>query len=93
MSPHGILVHRDYDAGLVKVKVLKVKFANLGENQAHVNYGWNVNNGRYSRVKDGTPVWDNSNWLKDVSNPFEVTKSLDIEFENLSQSHESKLQF
>ena len=29
MSPHGILVHRDYEEGTVKVKVLKVKFSNL----------------------------------------------------------------
>ena len=81
MSPHGILVHRDYDQGLVKVKALKV------------NYGWNVNNGRYTKIKEGNPTWDNSNWLDSKNNPFEITKSLDIEFEKLSQSSEEKLQF
>lgn len=93
MSPHGILVHRDYDQGLVKVKVLKVKFSNLGENQAHVNYGWNVNNGRYTKIKEGNPTWDNTNWLDSKNNPFEITKSLDLEFEKFSQSSETKLQF
>ena len=33
-SYHGLLVHRDYEAKTVKVKVLKVKFQNLGENGA-----------------------------------------------------------
>ena len=82
MSPHGILVHRDYDTGTVMVKVLKVKFANLGENQAHTTYCWNVNNGRYTKIKDGMPQWDNKCWI-DKDNQFETTKMLDIEFENL----------
>ena len=33
-SYHGLLVHRDYEAKTTKVKVLKVKFQNLGENGA-----------------------------------------------------------
>ena len=33
-SYHGLLVHRDYEAKNTKVKVLKVKFQNLGENGA-----------------------------------------------------------
>ena len=33
-SYHGLLVHRDYEKKTTKVKVLKVKFQNLGENQA-----------------------------------------------------------
>lgn len=83
MSPHGILVHRDYENATVKVKVLKVKFANLGENQAHVDYCWNVNNGRYSELKNGSPIWDNTNWISNKNNPYEVTKSLDLEFEKI----------
>lgn len=83
MSPHGLLVHRDYETSTVKIKVLKVKFANLGENQAHVDYCWNVNNGRYTPIKDGSPRWDNTNWIATKQNPFDITKSLDIEFEQL----------
>ena len=46
-SYHGLLVHRDYDAGTVKVKVLKVKFQNLGENGAESNYTWDSSSGNY----------------------------------------------
>ena len=83
MSPHGILVHRDFEAATVKIKVLKVKFANLGENQAHVDYCWNVNNGRYTDIKNGAPSWDNRNWITERNNPYEITKSLDIEFNEI----------
>lgn len=86
MSPHGILVHRDYEEGTVKVKVLKVKFANLGENQAHVNFYYNVNNGRYTKIDAGQPRWDNDNWLSSKDNPYEQTKILDIEFANLNDA-------
>jgi twinkle protein len=82
MSPHGILVHRDYDVGTVMIKVLKVKFANLGENQAFVTYSWNVNNGRYTRIRDGMPQWDNKCWI-DKENQFETSKMLDIEFQSI----------
>ena len=83
MSPHGLLVHRDYEQGTVKVKVLKVKFSNLGENQADVNYFWNVNNGRYTEIVNGNPKWDNSNWMLPKKNPFERNKKIDIEFNKL----------
>jgi twinkle protein len=83
MSPHGILVHRDYENATVKIKVLKVKFANLGENQAHVDYCWNVNNGRYSEIRNGNPVWDNTNWISTDNNPYETTKHLDLEFKQI----------
>ena len=86
MSPHGLLVHRNYDEGTVKVKVLKVKFNNLGENQAHVDFGWNVNNGRYTRIKAGNPEWDNNNWIVQKANPYEITKSLDIEFKDITNA-------
>ena len=85
MSPHGLLVHRDYDNATVKIKVLKVKFGNLGENQAHADYCWNVNNGRYTSLKHGAPKWDNKNWITSDKNPFDISKTLDIEFENVKQ--------
>ena len=47
MSPHGLLVHRDYDNDVVKIKVLKVKFAHLGKNDKHTFLKWNEDNGRY----------------------------------------------
>ena len=85
MSPHGLLVHRDYDNATVKIKVLKVKFGNLGENQAHADYCWNVNNGRYTSLNHGAPKWDNKNWITSDKNPFDISKTLDIEFENVKQ--------
>ena len=67
----------------MKKALLKVKFGNLGENQAQVFYGWNVNNGRYTTIKEGNPAWDNTNWLVNKRNPFEISKTLDIEFDNI----------
>ena len=46
-SYHGLLVHRDYDAKTVKVKVLKVKFQNLGENNAEAHFNWEPRSGSY----------------------------------------------
>jgi len=71
MSPHGLLVHRDYVNECTKVKILKVKFAHLGENNAQVYMKWNTNNGRYSdflmQSDDFSGVGnlqvDNSNWF------------------------------
>ena len=60
-SYHGLLVHRDYTNNSVKVKVLKVKFQNLGENQAESHFKWNHASGDYipiSEVNSGTMPWD-----------------------------------
>ena len=46
-SYHGLLVHRDFDAKTVKVKVLKVKFQNLGENGAEAHFTWESKSGTY----------------------------------------------
>jgi len=46
-SYHGLLVHRDYNNKTVKVKVLKVKFQNLGENQAEAYFKWDHISGNY----------------------------------------------
>ena len=46
-SYHGLLVHRNYSMGTVKVKVLKVKFQNLGENQAEAFFKWEPTSGNY----------------------------------------------
>ena len=44
-SYHGLLVHRDYEAKTTKVKVLKVKFQNLGENGAESHFTWEPRSG------------------------------------------------
>ena len=56
-SYHGLLVHRNYQQKTVKVKVLKVKFQNLGENQAEAHFRWDFASGDY------IPLVDNSNML------------------------------
>jgi len=44
-SYHGLLVHRDYEQKTTKVKVLKVKFQNLGENQGEAFFTWEHKSG------------------------------------------------
>ena len=51
-SYHGLLVHRNYNNNTVKVKVLKVKFQNLGENQAEAHFKWNHASGDYMPVTE-----------------------------------------
>ena len=46
-SYHGLLVHRDYDKKNTKVKVLKVKFQNLGENGAECFFTWEPKSGSF----------------------------------------------
>ena len=45
-------MHRDYTKGTVKVKVLKVKFQNLGENQAEAHFKWDKVSGNYLPLQD-----------------------------------------
>ena len=44
-SYHGLLVHRDYELKTTKVKVLKCKFQNLGENGAEAHFTWEPRSG------------------------------------------------
>jgi len=46
-SYHGLLVHRDYEKKNTKVKVLKVKYQNLGENGAECFFTWEPKSGSY----------------------------------------------
>ena len=46
-SYHGLLVHRDYVLKNTKVKVLKVKFQNLGDNGAECFFTWEPKSGRF----------------------------------------------
>ena len=50
MCPHGLIVHRNYEAKTVTVKVAKVKFQNLGTNQAEATFKWNSISGRYEEL-------------------------------------------
>ena len=62
-SYHGLLVHRDYDKKNTKVKVLKVKFQNLGENGAECFFTWEPKSGSFipdeaiTTESDGLP-WE-----------------------------------
>ena len=57
-SYHGLLVHRDYEAKTTKVKVLKVKFQNLGENGAETHFKWETKSGCYIPYKN--PIDENA---------------------------------
>ena len=46
-SYHGLLIHRDYERKNTKVKVLKVKFQNLGENGAECFFTWEPKSGSF----------------------------------------------
>lgn len=71
MSPHGLLVHRDYNADVTMIKTLKVKFAHLGKNNKFVFLKWNENNGRYSDFTNQNEnaelctgiMKDDTNWI------------------------------
>ena len=61
-SYHGLLVHRDYEANTVKVKVLKCKFQNLGTNGAETHFTWEKNSGCYiplNKPDDIKMPWEN----------------------------------
>jgi hypothetical protein len=66
MSPFGLAVHRNKSTDTIILKVLKVKFLHLGTNGVEMEFKYNINNGRLSEIDQltGTPLWDNSNWLK-----------------------------
>ena len=46
-SYHGLLVHRDYELKNTTVKVLKVKFQNLGENGGEAFFTWEPKSGSF----------------------------------------------
>ena len=61
-SYHGLLVHRNYEQKTVKVKVLKVKFQNLGENGAEAHFKWHSRSGsfipHYDELKSEIMPWE-----------------------------------
>ena len=50
-SYHGLLVHRNYENKTVKVKVLKVKFQNLGQNGEEAHFKWQHQSGLYEPLE------------------------------------------
>ena len=61
-SYHGLLVHRDYEANTLKVKVLKCKFQNLGTNGAETHFTWEKNSGCYiplNKPEEIVMPWEN----------------------------------
>jgi len=73
MTPHILLVDRNYDINCVSVKVLKVKFHHLGENKAKRYFKWNPNNGRFSQFDhevSESPEFDMPTLFHDNSNLF-----------------------
>ena len=62
-SYHGLLVHRNYENKTTKVKVLKCKFQNLGENGAEAHFKWDAASGcfipHHDLVKKDEPMpWE-----------------------------------
>jgi twinkle protein len=69
---YGIIVHRDREAGDVRVNIAKVKFRHLGEGGT-CRFIYNYNNGRYVPVVNGTPLsieqWDNGSHIGGIATP------------------------
>jgi len=63
-SYHGLLVHRNYEEKTVKVKVLKCKFQNLGENGAECHFKWDLASGCF--------IPHNPNIISDDKLPWEI---------------------
>jgi twinkle protein len=61
-SYHGLLVHRDYEAKTTKVKVLKCKFQNLGENGAEAYFNWERKSGTFVPNEPVKPEEDELPW-------------------------------
>jgi twinkle protein len=93
MSYHGLLVHRNYEAKTVKVKVLKVKFGHLGENRAETNFSYHSESGRYLQISGDhstishETIFDNSFWLESEDKQEEISHTMPIneDFDNMKE--------
>ena len=61
-SYHGLLVHRNYEEKTVKVKVLKVKFQNLGQNGEEAHFKWDYDSGLYKPYTQINATGDSLPW-------------------------------
>lgn len=80
MSPHGLCVHRDFVRGLVKVKVLKQKFKNLGETGKEIWFKWSKDSTRFD------PLIRQPNDIEDIPDVLFTDNNL----LNLNQSQETQ---
>ena len=72
MSYNIIGIVRDHERNIVNVRTLKWKFQHLGTMGQDFFFGWNINNGRYTKL-DGvfeesdttvpSVTWKNNSWL------------------------------
>ena len=80
MSPHGLLVHRNKEEGTVDIKVLKVKFYHLGEDQSERTFVWCPENGRYTKFDSLAGFsHDYSNTLEPLQQKIEYNQDSHIE--------------
>ena len=49
-------------------------------------FAWNVNNGRYDKVINGEPSWDNSNWIENPKNKIVQTKIINEAVKDLEDA-------
>jgi len=100
MMPHGLLVWRDFDREIVKIKVLKCKFQNLGLNGAEVYFKWNTVNGRYTPIQNEVDSmtsifnyeFDYNSWLDkdEIPELFNINQGIEpsngqLEFEEIDE--------
>jgi hypothetical protein len=82
MLYHGLCFHRDFDADICEIKVLKCKFKHLGENGASCYVKYNINNSRLTDVdmvgEEQHYEYDNSSWMLKNIQPPEPLKPPDI---------------
>ena len=77
MSPHGIVVYRDFDNEATMIKILKCKFSFLGETGSSCWFKWTRDNGRYAEFEVHAPEIENCSYIKyDYSNPFDTTNEI-----------------
>lgn len=73
MSYNIIGMVRDYERNVVVFNTLKWKFDHLGTTGVEWEEAWNINNGRYTNIKEGLEInqgdfldaeWDNRCWIE-----------------------------
>ncbi len=71
-SYHGLVVYRDFEANTTTVKVLKVKFQNLGTNGAEVVFTWEKEAGQFIPVNQLPQNVDDAITPKRLSDAFDL---------------------
>jgi twinkle protein len=85
MSYNILGMVRDYDRNVVVFNTLKWKFDHLGTTGVEWEEAWNVNNGRYTNLKEGFEAseglsldaeWDNRCWIEEEEEEIEQPKKV-----------------